>query len=72
MNKTLTISILLTLLLLNGCSVGVQPWERDLLAQKKMQLDTHPLDSYLDEHIYYSKESASGGAGVGGGGCGCN
>lgn len=34
MNKTLTISILLTLLLLNGCSVGVQPWERDLLAQK--------------------------------------
>ena len=57
----------------SGCaSQGVKPWERDLLAQKKMQLDSHPLDSYLDEHIYYSKESASGGQGVGGGGCGCN
>ena len=26
----------------------------------------------LDDHIYYSKESSSGGQGVGGGGCGCN
>ncbi len=56
---------------LNACS-AVQPWDRDLLAQKKMQLDSHPLDSYLDDHIYYSKESSSGGSGVGGGGCGCN
>ena len=37
-----------------------------------MQLEPAPLDSYLDAHIYYSKESSSGGAGVGGGGCGCN
>jgi hypothetical protein len=58
-------------LLLGGCS-GVQPWERGILAQKKMQLDPYPIDSYLDDHIYYSKESSSGGAGVGGGGCGCN
>lgn len=59
--------------LLSGCSSwGVKPWERNYLAQKKMQLDSHPLDTYLDEHIYYSKESSSGGQGVGGGGCGCN
>ena len=51
---------------------GVKPWERDVLAQQKMQLDTHPLDSYLDDHIYYSKENSSGGQGLGGGGCGCN
>jgi len=58
---------------ISGCSfAGVKPWERDLLAQKKMQLTTHSLDSYLDDHIYYSKESSSGGQGVGGGGCGCN
>lgn len=60
-------------LAVSGCALqSVQPWDRDLLAQKKMQLDTHPLDSYLDDHIYYSKEATSGGAGVGGGGCGCN
>lgn len=59
---------------LYGCASleRVQPWERDVLARKSMQLDGYPLDAYLDEHIYYSKESASGGQGIGGGGCGCN
>lgn len=72
MRKILPV-ILFSAIVLGGCSsLGVQPWERDLLAQKKMQLDPYPLDSYLDEHIYYSKESSSGGKGVGGGGCGCN
>ncbi|MEJ2141409.1 MAG: DUF4266 domain-containing protein [Gammaproteobacteria bacterium] len=72
MSKLLQV-IILSVLVLSGCSsLGVQPWERDLLAQKKMQLDPYPLDTYLDEHIYYSKESSSGGKGVGGGGCGCN
>jgi hypothetical protein len=37
-----------------------------------MQLVPAPVDNALDEHIYYSKEAASGGQGVGGGGCGCN
>ena len=73
MKKTTFINILLLLSITSGCSfTGVKPWERDLLAQQKMQLDTHPLDSYLDDHIYYSKENSSGGQGVGGGGCGCN
>jgi len=66
-------AVILLPMLLNACTIEpVQPWDRDLLAQKKMQLDSHPLDSYLDDHIYYSKETSSGGAGVGGGGCGCN
>ena len=56
-----------------GCSIKpVKPWEKDILAQKKMQLTPNPLEAYLDEHIYYSKESSSGGSGIGGGGCGCN
>ena len=64
---------LLGLALLAGCATQpVQPWERDILARDSMQLDAYPLDTYLDEHIYYSKESASGGQGIGGGGCGCN
>lgn len=71
--KILFLCGLALLLCTSGCSVQrVQPWERGTLAQPKMQLDPHPLDSYLDDHIYFSKESASGGAGVGGGGCGCN
>lgn len=65
--------ILLALTLLSGCAYEpVQPWEKDLLAKRKMQLEGYPLDSYLDEHIYFSKESSSGGQGLGGGGCGCN
>ena len=56
---------------LTGCAT-VKPWDRDLLAEDKMQLVPRPLDNFLNEHIYFSKEAASGGQGVGGGGCGCN
>jgi len=56
-----------------GCStVGVKPWQRDLLAKPEMQLDADPLDAAIDEHVYFSKEASSGGRGFGGGGCGCN
>jgi hypothetical protein len=58
---------------LAGCaSVGVQPWERDLLAQDAMALDTNPLEIAVDAHIYFSKEASTGGLTSGGGGCGCN
>lgn len=58
---------------LSACSLEpVQPWDRDTLAQQKMQLVADPLETYLDEHMYFSKEASSGGQGVGGGGCGCN
>ncbi|WP_431476570.1 DUF4266 domain-containing protein [Massilia eburnea] len=30
------------------------------------------LETRFNEHIYTSKEAASGGSAVGGGGCGCN
>ncbi len=60
-------------ILLSACSsLGVQPWERDLLAKDSMQLVPDYLDNFYDEHIYFSKEASSGGQGVGGGGCGCN
>lgn len=64
---------LLAVSAVSGCSsLGVKPWERDLLAQKAMQLNSAPLDSAIDDHIYFSKEASSGGRGFGGGGCGCN
>jgi hypothetical protein len=56
-----------------GCSsMGVEPWERDVLAKDEMQLVTDPLEAGIDDHIYFSKEASSGGRGFGGGGCGCN
>lgn len=56
-----------------GCSsLGVEPWERDILAREDMQLVTDPVEAATDDHIYFSKEASSGGRGFGGGGCGCN
>lgn len=58
---------------LAGCSeLGVKPWERDILAQDEMNLISDPIESSLNDHIYFSKEASSGGQGFGGGGCGCN
>lgn len=59
------------LVALCACST-VKPWQRDLLAKPQMALDPAPLQSALDDHIYFSKEASSGGRGFGGGGCGCN
>lgn len=50
----------------------VQPWEKGNLAKPEMTFEGDPLDNAFTEHIYFSKEGASGGSGVGGGGCGCN
>ena len=62
--------------LLTGCTsaqlVRVQPWERATLADYTMRADRDPLHVALAEHIYFSRESATGGRGVGGSGCGCN
>jgi len=66
-------AMVLTLMAISACSsMGIQPWERDLLAKDSMQLVPDYLDNFMDEHIYFSKEASSGGQGVGGGGCGCN
>ena len=58
---------------MSGCtSLGVEPWDRDILAKDEMQLVVDPLEAATDDHIYFSKEASSGGRGFGGGGCGCN
>ncbi len=61
----------LGLLLAAGCAT-VQPWDRDLLAQKSMSFNPSPMLQAIDDHIYFSKEASMGGSSVGGGGCGCN
>lgn len=59
-----------------GCStssaVRVRPWERAALADTAMNPDRDPLGAAMTEHVYFSREAASGGRGVGGSGCGCN
>lgn len=58
---------------LAGCAITPpQPWEKGLLAKPEMTMSADPLDQRFVQHIYSSKENASGGYGVGGGGCGCN
>ncbi|MBV9890378.1 MAG: DUF4266 domain-containing protein [Rhizobacter sp.] len=59
---------------LAACSVfsPPQPWEKGQLARPEMTMSSDPLDERFVQHIYSSKEAASGGYGVGGGGCGCN
>jgi len=74
MKNLILLTPVLTLTLLSaGCSsMGVEPWDREVLAKAEMQLTTDPLEAATDDHIYFSKEASSGGRGFGGGGCGCN
>lgn len=62
--------------LFSGCTSAeltrVKPWERATLADYTMRPDRDPLHTAMSEHVYFSRETASGGRGVGGSGCGCN
>jgi hypothetical protein len=56
-----------------GCAaMSVKPWDRDLLSQPKMRFSPRPIETAVDDHIYFSKEGSTGGMDVAGGGCGCN
>jgi uncharacterized protein DUF4266 len=65
--------ISISFVLVSGCStMGVDPWDRDLLAKPEMAVNSSPLDQAIDDHVYFSKEASSGGRSFAGGGCGCN
>lgn len=66
--------ILVAALAAAGCATmePPKPWERGDLAKTSMQIDPDKLETKIQQHIYTSKEAATGGYGVGGGGCGCN
>lgn len=70
---SLMLLVILMAVAASGCAhLGVEPWDRDILAEEEMDLDADAVGIGLDEHIYFSKEASSGGRGFGGGGCGCN
>jgi len=66
----------LAAVLLCGCAstpaARVKPWERGALADETMNPDRDSLASAMIEHVFFSREAATGGHGVGGSGCGCN
>jgi len=71
--SALAVCVLVALSSLGGCAYAPpQPWEKGNLAKPEMSMGGDPLDQAFTQHIYGSKEAASGGYGVGGGGCGCN
>jgi hypothetical protein len=63
--------VLIFLFSLLSCQ-SVKPWERGILAKPHMALEPEPGLAGMRQHIFFSKEAASGGSSVGGGGCGCN
>jgi hypothetical protein len=62
--------------LFSGCAstelVRVKPWERAALTDYTMRPDRDRLHTAMNEHTFFSRETATGGRGVGGSGCGCN
>lgn len=64
-----------TFVLLTGMLAAceaVPAYQRGDLARQEMAFDADPLESRLNQHIYFSKEASTGGNGVAAGGCGCN
>ena len=69
------IFFILATLLVGGCSISkwtVKPHQRELLADRIMQLDAEAQERAAEEHVLANREGAIGGTGTSGGGCGCN
>ncbi len=56
---------------LGGCA-GARPWQRETLADPRMQFGADPDAEILEQHVYQYREGSAGGYGGTGGGCGCN
>jgi len=73
--KPLKLAFVLLALLVGGCSMSkwtVKPHQRELLADRIMQLDAEAQERSAEEHVLANREGAIGGTGTSGGGCGCN
>ena len=67
------LSFVLAVVGIAGCAMQPpQAFEKGNLAKREMTFGSDPLEDAFNQHVYFSKEAASGGTGVGGGGCGCN
>lgn len=64
--------LLATIALVVTACVPVAPWQRGVLADRRMQWARDPAPSNARTHVLSVREGASGGAGGGGGACGCD
>jgi hypothetical protein len=67
--------LVLALATAGGCSTAkwtVKPHQRELLADRIMQLDGDAGEAASEAHVLSNREGAIGGTGTSGGGCGCN
>jgi hypothetical protein len=79
-SRTLLLALMLGLgLVAGGCASAtagaswtVKPHQREMLADKIMNLDGDPQERSADQHMLANREGAIGGSGTSGGGCGCN
>ncbi len=69
--KLVVLTAVMIALVLCGCA-NVKPWQRGVLSDYTMRSDRDELRQTQREHVFFSREEATGGGGVGGGGCGCN
>ncbi len=59
--------------MISGCTVvEVKPWQRNILAKPVMAGNADSALAGIRDHVFFSKEGATGTASAGGGGCGCN
>ena len=72
MRSLASICLMLGVILIAGGCATVEPWQKANLAKPAMTFSGDLLEDHFTQHIYTSKENASGGYGIGGGGCGCN
>ncbi len=61
---------LFLLCLLSACT-QVKPWQKGNFTKSHMAFEPDPLESQFLQHVFESKEAASGGYGVASVGCGC-
>jgi hypothetical protein len=69
------LTLIVAALTVGGCSTSkwtVKPHQRELLADRIMQLDADAQERSAEEHVLANREGAIGGTGTSGGGCGCN
>jgi len=52
-----TLLVVAALLTAGGCaSVGVRPWQRDILSREEMRPDFEALDARIDADVFQCKE----------------
>lgn len=72
MKRQLVLSLGVVILAFSSGCMNVQPWQRATLADEAMLAERGSVNAMLNEHVWFSREAATGGRGVAARGCGCN